>query len=366
MPFCTKRCNYCGFFSTTGKSELMDRYIQVLLNELDSYKEYLTGYKVQTIYIGGGTPSLIDPKHIISIVNNIKSNNRIHQDLEVTIEVNPESIDKEKLSLYKQAGVNRISMGLQAAQDELLEFMGRPYNFALFQSRFQEIKEAGFNNINLDLIFGIPNQSEADWEESLLSVIELKPTHLSCYSLELDNDSYWGKLYKKSQFQEVDAFTDRKFYWEAVEFLKQQGFNHYEISNFAKLGFESQHNLNMWKGQEYIGIGAGAYSYFQSSRYSNIDNLEKYLTSKFNIADKAAIKLNESEKIKEHIMLSLRLIDGLDIQEFNKKFQLDFNRLYKSQIDKLLAEKYIELTNHKLSLTEKGLDLWNTVVSEFL
>lgn len=368
IPYCQYQCRYCSFFTVIGKPKNAPLYFRALEKEIDSYKSQAKKYIIRTIYFGGGTPSLVNAHHIKSIVDKLKSTFIVANDVDISIETNPESLDEEKLNIYKSIGINRISVGLQAAQDKLLRYLGRSYKFELFDEKIRLVKSKNFDAVNIDLIFGIPTQTFEMWKETLDKVVSYKPDHIACYTLELENDSYWGKLYKKGKLKSVPDVLDRKMYHFAIKRLKEEGYEQYEISNFARNKNYSKHNLSFWSGGEYLGLGAGAFSYFNKKRFNNIENIETYMRGvlKDEKFREDVVRVNKATERFENIMVGLRLIKGLDLINFNKKFKIDFHKIYERQIESLRSKKLISITKNRLKLTAKGIDLLNQVVMEFV
>jgi oxygen-independent coproporphyrinogen-3 oxidase len=363
IPFCKSRCNYCSFFTTTNKLAAMSDYFLALQKEFEMYIPKLRDYRIETIYIGGGTPSIVNSKDLKSLLLYIKENIKLAENAEISIETNPESIEAEKLQDYLDAGINRISIGLQAWQDELLKKMGRLYSLETFLQKLSLVKTSGFKNIGLDLIFALPGQSVKDWEETLDNVIKLNIQHISCYGLELDNDSSWGKLYKSGKLEASAEEADREMYGLAKAKLLNAKFELYEISNFAKSGFECQHNLNFWSYQPYIGLGAGAFSFFENHRFNNVFSIEGYISKmqKSESASENIIQVSMQDQIKEAIILGLRKKKGINLSAFRKRFDVDILKAYKNEVDKLLREDLVVLTDSHICLSGKGLDFENEV-----
>ncbi len=351
-----------------GRTPQLPTYFKALQKELLSYERKLKNYSIKTIYFGGGTPSLVDASFIKETVEFIKNNFEVDTDAEISIESNPENITEEKLQTYLDSGFTRISIGLQAWQDRILSYLGRLYTIDKFVEVFKLVKKSGFKNINVDLIFGIPNQTLKDWKESVDNLIDLGPTHISCYSLEVDEESIFGKLEKMGKFFRAKESTDRKMYNYAKNKLKEARFNHYEISNFAKSGFECKHNLSVWNFEEYIGLGASAHSYFDNKRYNNVYSIEKYIASILlnKSAQENVERIGNERKMKEYILVHLRQINGIDLKEFEIKFKQKLEEVYKSQVSSLQSQKLIKLTENNLKLTSKGLDVENIVAMEFV
>ena len=379
IPFCKKKCEYCDFKSYSGKEELIDEYIKWLKYEIKEVGEgnrldYENGMDdlaiVKTVYIGGGTPSIINSKYITEILDEVRKSYVVENDAEITIEVNPGTVNKEKLITYKNSGVNRLSIGLQETHDNLLRELGRIHSFNDFLSTYNLARDIGFNNINVDLMLGIPNQSIDDLKENLDIVINLNPEHISVYSLIIEEGtSFYDKLNKNEIILPNDEM-ERKMYWLTKEKLEIAGYVHYEISNFAKKGYESKHNLSCWNQEEYIGFGVSAHSYTNNVRYSNIDTIEEYIANfeNDNETDNFVFheKQNKESKMREFMMLGLRKLEGVSIQDFKNKFGKNPIYIYKNEIEKLINETLISIDGDAIKLTNKGLDLANLVWEEFV
>ena len=379
IPFCKHKCQYCDFKSYEGKEKLIDKYIKWLKFELKGvgegnrldYENKLDDLAiVKTIYIGGGTPSLIDSKYITEILQICKENYTIDENAEITIEINPGTVEQEKLIEYKSSGINRLSIGLQSTQDRLLEKIGRIHTYKDFVNTYQMARRVGFKNINVDLMLGLPEQSIQDLEQSLNEILELNPEHISVYSLIIEEGTPFYEKMKKGQIELPDDEEERKMYWLVKNRLEQKGYIHYEISNFARPGFESKHNLSCWNQEEYIGIGSSAHSYTNNVRYSNIDSIEDYIknyeedkeTDNFIFNEKQ----NKSSKMKEFMMLGLRKIQGIHIQDFKNKFGENPIYVYRKELEKLINEDLLEIDGDIIKLTDKGIDLANLVWEEFV
>ena len=348
IPFCKSKCLYCDFNSFDNKNDLIEEYIEALIKEINSYNVT----ELDTIYIGGGTPSFIDEKHISRILANLPMAN------EITIEMNPGTITYEKLIEYKKAGVNRVSMGLQVADNTILKKIGRIHTLEEFEISYDLVRKAGFENVNVDLMFGLPTQTLDNFKESVEYLLKLNPEHISSYSLILHND-----IFKDLPSDE----EERKMYHYLVERMQAAGYKHYEISNFAKTGFESKHNLAYWKQVEYYGFGAGASSYLDEKRYTNVSDIRKYINQ---VNEGKDVKIleevqNFESKLNEYMMLGLRIIDGVNIQEVNEKFKVDVLEIYKERLEKLENMGLIKI-DENIALTKKGLDLANIVWEEFV
>lgn len=379
IPFCKQKCKYCDFKSYVGKENKIESYIKWLTYEIKEigegnrldYENNLDDLVViDTIYIGGGTPSFIESKYIKNIMDAIKENYTLADNVEVTIEVNPGTVTEEKLLDYKNAGINRLSIGLQSCKKELLEELGRIHNYEEFENTYKLARKIGFENINVDLMIGLPNQIIKDIKDSLNKIIKLEPEHISVYSLIVEEET---PIFKEIQNETLKLPSDeleRKMYWYVKDELEKSGYAHYEISNFAKPGFESKHNMNCWKQQEYIGVGAAAHSYTNGVRFSNVDTIEEYISNyeKGKEEDNLIFheKQNKQSMMKEYMMLGLRKIEGIKIQDFKNKFAENPIFSYRKELEKLVNEELIEIDGDVIKLTKKGLDLANLVWEEFV
>ena len=366
IPFCKQKCYYCDFISFPNIERMQEKYVQALLKEIENFIKENQELKIETIYIGGGTPSYIDSKYIEKILSLFNKKNLI----ESTIEVNPGTVNKEKLEAYKKAGINRLSIGLQSTINRLLKQIGRIHKFEDFLNTYNLAKNIGFNNINVDLMIGLPNQNIADIKKSLEEVVKLNPTHISVYSLIIEENTPIAQMVEKGELNLPDEEEERNMYWYVKNFLELQGYNHYEISNFSKKGYESKHNLDCWEQKEYVGFGLAAHSYINKIRYSNTDNLEKYIKNceegRFNENKTIQEKQNHFTQEQEYMLLGLRKIDGVSIQNFKNKFGENPIFVFRNELNKLVEEKLLKVTEDNIMLTNKGLDLANLVWEEFV
>lgn len=397
IPFCKHKCYYCDFVSYANKKKFFKKYVECVKKEIGKYARenrimsehgLEPKYVIKTIYIGGGTPSLIDEEYIEDILKSIRENFEITSNLEenykaqdeeiknynsqieTTIEVNPGTVTKEKLQKYLECGINRLSIGLQAVQDNLLKEIGRIHTFEDFQNVYKWAREVGFENINVDLMIGLPNQTLDDVKESTKKVMALKPEHISVYSLILEENTKLEDMVIKGKLELPDDEIERKMYWYVKKALEKHKYIHYEISNFARPGFESKHNSDCWNQNEYIGIGAAASSFMNNARYENTSDLEEYISNIENDKPSKNIQLQEllddESKIDEYMMLSLRKISGVNISEFKRKFNQNPIIRYNKILEKLIKEELIEIDGNNIRLSSKGIDLANLVWEEFI
>lgn len=365
IPFCKKKCKYCDFVSFFSNEEKIQTYFEKLIEEINSKK--IENKNVNTIYIGGGTPSFVNSKYIVEILENINKKFKIDVNAEITLEINPGTITKEKLLDYKKVGINRVSIGLQSTQNRLLELIGRIHNYEDFIRTYNLCREVGIKNINTDLMLALPTQSKEELIESLTNIIKLEPEHISIYSLILEEGTKLQKMIEQNILQIPDEKTERKMYWDTKRILEKNGYNHYEISNFAKKGLESKHNLDCWNQEEYIGFGLAAHSYINSKRISNTTDIEEYIKCKnFSNIIQIHEKQTREEKTKEFMILGLRKIEGVSISDFERKFRINPLFYFRFEINKLTENGLIEVDLDNIKLTKKGLDFANIVFEEFI
>ena len=373
IPFCLKKCYYCDFVSFMNKEDMIERYIYALCTEILQNADILCERKVDTIYIGGGTPSYIDAKYIKQILDTIYMVIDRKDLKEVTIECNPNSITKEKMDIYKECGINRVSIGVQSTKNDVLKTIGRVHSFEDFQNALDIVNNAGIDNISVDLIYPLPNLDFKRFKESVDYVIGLKDKnvkHVSIYNLEVHENTKLDFILKEGYVSLVDEDEEYEMYSYLKDTLENNGFHRYEISNYALPGFESNHNTRYWNQQEYLGFGVNASSFFNSSRYKNIPNLEKYIECiNTNVPTKTEVEdLDLLSLMKEYIILSLRKTEGLSLINFKSKYKKDVFDLFKIEIDELIGKGLLILdnTNNALKLTDRGLEVANIVWEAFV
>ncbi len=378
IPFCKQKCKYCDFVSFSNKEELIEEYIKCLCTEIkevgESIKSDIKNKKedveIKTIYIGGGTPSFIDEKHIEEIMRFIYKNYSIKDNTEITIEINPGTVDRKKLQNYKELGINRLSIGVQSTNNELLKMLGRIHTYEEFKNTYNLAREIGFKNINIDFIIGLPNQTIDDIEQIITEIKELKPEHVSVYSLILEEGTEITKLVNSKKLYIPTDELERDMYWKVKRGLEELRYIHYEISNFSKPNMESKHNIDCWEQKEYMGFGVAAHSYIDGVRFSNTENIEEYINNYENNKQENNFILHEKQdkdaKMREYMILGLRKIDGIDCGKFEAKFSEDIFSIFGSEIEKLLKEELIEIDGGIIRLSDKGIDLANMVWEEFI
>ena len=363
IPFCKQKCKYCDFISFSNKESYIEKYIKALKNEIIDNKNNAKEYEVTTVYIGGGTPSFIESSYIVEVLKTIKENYNIKKNAETTIEVNPGTVNEEKLKDYFNVGINRLSIGLQTTNNELLKLIGRIHSYEEFLKTYKLARKVGFKNINIDLMIGLPRQTIEDVEDSLKELISLNPEHISVYSLIVEEKTQIEKEISKGILKLPDEELERKEYWLVKNKFEEAEYKHYEISNFAKTGFESKHNVNCWEQKEYLGFGLAAHSYLHGKRFSNQENINQYINKNKKIIHE---EQNKEAMEKEYMLLGLRKIDGIKISEFKNKFVDNPIYVFKNELNKLVEEELIEVDIDQIKLTNKGIDLANIVWEEFV
>lgn len=366
FPFCKQKCNYCDFNSYCGIEDLIPGYMEAMILEVE--RDLPQSRPVGSIYFGGGTPSVLPPDLLVYFLNFIRDNFLLKDKTEITLEINPGTTNLDALILFKNAGFNRLSIGLQAVQDRLLQTIGRIHRWLDFQQIYESAREVGFDNINIDLIFGLPGQTIADWKESLEKVTQLKPEHISAYGLQLEEETPLDKLVKSGSLTLPPEDVVVEMMQWVMNFLPEAGYQQYEISNYSKPEYQSRHNLYYWIGHDYLGFGAGACSTFQQHRWSNWAEPREYI----NKILKGYPVVEESETIDrsiaaiERLMLGLRLRKGIDLKDFQDEFQIDLTKKLRKEIAQLQSNGLVNLTKSHLSLTDKGVLLSNTVIADLI
>lgn len=369
IPFCYSKCYYCDFNSVTDKEDI-EKYIKYLKREIDLYSDELRKYKLKTVFFGGGTPSFIDEKYIVEVLKHLYTKIEVSSLIEVTIESNPKTLNLEKLNTYKSIGVNRISLGVQTLNNSILKSIGRTHTSEDFYETHKLLTECGFKNINVDIMFNLPGQTLNDLKDTLEKVIKLDVPHISLYSLSIEERTPFFDMEAKGEISLSGEKTERDMYHDSIKLLKDNDYNHYEISNFAKIGYKCLHNLAYWQLKPYIGLGLSAHSNINNYRYGNVSKFSDY----FNLIDEDKFPIDgytkeyvESDmEIAEYIILGLRLSDGIDKSEFKNRYNSDIRDIFKGKLEKFKSEGLIYEDEFKIKLTEKGFDLSNIVFVEVL
>ena len=366
VPFCIKKCGYCDFYSVKWDEESENSYIRSAIDEIKGYRE-LEDYIVDTIFIGGGTPSVIMPQNIEKLIAAVKDTFTVAQNAEISMEANPNSLS-QNLKIYKETGINRLSIGIQSLKDDILKRIGRIHNFSEALQAIDLAQKQGFDNINADVMFNIPGQTLEDITDTIYQLISKDIRHISFYSLKLEEGTQMYSLEKNKVITMPVEDLEREMYYAGRTIMEEHGLMQYEISNFAVKGYECRHNLKYWNQVEYIGIGPSAHSFMGNTRYSNPSNLKEYTLSSGKEGFKRNIQevMDEDELMFEYIMLRLRLTEGLKFAEFKNKFIRDFEETYKAQIEKLLKDNLIYLDDEGIRLTHRGMDISNYVFASFM
>ena len=367
IPFCAQKCLYCDFPSFARKDHLRKAYIEALNKEIISLREKHNNLEINTIFIGGGTPSVLESDELECLLKEVAKLN-MAKDIEYSMECNPGNLTEEKLEVMKKYGVNRISMGLQAKQDNLLKGIGRIHNYTTFKENFLLAKKVGFNNINVDLMFGLPNQRLNEWEETLREIISLEPAHISAYSLIIEEGTAFYNLYENDKLKLPTEEEERKMYHLAKKILEENGFNQYEISNYAKEGKECRHNLAYWNMDNWIGVGSASASYMDGKRIKNISSVEEYINSinEKGEAIEEIINNSKNDNMEEFMFMGLRKINGIDENEFKNRFSMNINNVYGEIINKYIDEGLLIRESGRIFLSEKGIEISNIIMADFL
>ena len=386
IPFCAVKCKYCDFLSYDGESYgTMLRYVDCLCQEIKLYAPIADEYIVRSIFIGGGTPSLLDESLIVNIMAFIKKTFTLEKNVEVTIEANPGTLRHQKLNGYKQAGINRISIALQSADDSMLKRLGRLHNYDQFVASYKAARRAGFDNINIDVMSGLPGQSIHSYVDTLSKVIDYGPEHISAYSLSIEEGTPFAN--DPSILESLPPeMIERRMYEITKKLLSVNGYERYEISNYAKPGYECRHNMVYWTGGEYVGFGLGASSYFQGKRFSNLRDIFKYLnlmedlSDRFVETDNLETLYNETTRIlrenvtpiyidsrmEEFMFLGLRMMCGVSREDFAERFKKDIYEVYAPVLNKYIDEGYMATDGDRIYLTDMGIDVSNVILADFL
>jgi len=364
IPFCKQKCLYCDFPSYSGKERLMNEYTDALNKEILQKAEK---YSINSIFIGGGTPSYLKDSSLQSLLATLNKLN-LKENLEFTVECNPGTLNKKNLDIMKKYNVNRISMGLQATKNSILKEIGRIHSYEEFKNNYLLARDIGFDNINIDLMFGLPNQTLEAWEESLEEIAKLKPAHISAYSLIIEEGTRFYNLYEQDKLNLPNEDIERLMYLSTKDILNKYGYHQYEISNFAKIGKECFHNKVYWKCNEYLGLGVSASSFIDEKRIKNIDDIEEYI-EKVNKDENVIeqIHVNDiTDDMEEFVFMGLRMSEGIKINEFKKRFNKDIYEVYGDIIEKNIKRELLIYNSEKLFLSSRGMEISNYVMSDFI
>lgn len=364
IPFCKQRCFYCDFPTFAGKERFREDYVEALIKEIE---DKCSNYLIKTIFIGGGTPSYLEEKELEKLLIAVSKLN-LSDKLEYSIECNPGTVNEDKLKIMKKYGINRISFGLQSCNNQLLKKIGRIHTFKEFLENYNLARKIGFNNINIDLMYGLPNLTIQDWKDTLEKISELRPEHISAYSLIIEEGTAFYKLYEKDKLELPSEDDERVMDKLTKDILKSNGYHQYEISNFALPGKECEHNKVYWSLEEYIGVGSASSSYIDGYRLVNISNINDYIEKINNNISVVIDKYENSieDEMEEFVFMGLRMVSGIDLLKFKKKFGVDINSIYKEVIEKNIKDGLLVVEENKMFLTAKGMELSNSVMSDFI
>ncbi|RRD95077.1 oxygen-independent coproporphyrinogen III oxidase [Clostridiales bacterium COT073_COT-073] len=364
IPFCVRKCSYCDFLSMPTSERLQEDYVKALITEISLTAEKTKG-KVKSLYFGGGTPSLLTVSQMERIAESLYSCFSILPNAEISMEVNPGTIEKAKLNTYHRIGINRLSMGLQSTQNDELQMLGRIHTYEEFEKNYQLLRVEGFRNISIDLLLAIPNQSQAQMLSGLQRLINLRPEHISVYSLILEEGTKFYEI--RDSLNLPTEENEREMYWAADAYLIKNGYYPYEISNYALKGRECQHNLLYWSDEDYIGLGIGAASYWNGVRWKNTSDIKQYIKSPLPSAIREITQEKDEQRhLEDYLFLGLRKREGILIDKLNQSFDQPLQKIYALEIEKMQKQGLLEIVDGYLRLTQKGIDFSNMVFAEFL
>ena len=382
IPFCVRKCNYCDFLSAPADEETKEAYIQALLLEIESYRgSELSKRKIATVFFGGGTPSILEAEKITRVLDKIRDVFSLEPDCEISLEMNPGTVDLEKCKRYFNAGFNRISIGLQSPDDELLARLGRIHTYEQFLGTYDDVRVAGFKNVNIDLMSALPGQGIEQYCRGIEKVTMLSPEHISAYSLIVEEGTPFFDVYHNNSDLFPDEETDRKMYERTKEILEQYGYERYEISNYARDGYECKHNIVYWECDDYLGIGLGSASLVDEKRFKNTCDLKGYVQAWKSGTGKTMQRMEEESlsrwaQMEEFMFLGLRMMRGVSADEFERRFGEKLHKVYGCQIETLMKQGLLvcdkvvggggEIKPEYLRLTDKGIDVSNYVFEQFL
>ena len=367
IPFCVKKCNYCDFYSVKWDEISESKYIKSAINEIKSYSALSNKFVVDSIFIGGGTPSIVNPKNLENMINVIKSIFKVEENAEISMEANPNTLNKGNLNDYSSIGINRLSIGIQSLNDDILKRIGRIHNSKEALEAIEKAKQCGFANINADVMFNIPGQTIDDINNTISKLIKKDIKHISFYSLKLEKGTPMYTLEKNKEIFLPEEDEEREMYYAGRNIMEANNLFQYEISNFAAKGYECRHNLKYWNQEEYVGIGPSAHSFLKNKRFNNPSDLKEYILSgeNSNIQRNILEVMDDNQMIFEYIILCLRLTEGLKFADFENKFSINFKEVYAKQIEYLLKNNLIEIDDAAVRLTKRGMDISNYVFEQF-
>jgi len=369
IPFCRSKCDYCDFYSLPAGDELMDRYQKALLSQIKSMVPRLKGRTVDTIYFGGGTPSYYGEKRLREVLGYLQRHLNVSKGAEVTIECNPDTVDRKSMTRLRKAGVNRVSLGMQSADPEQLKCVHRIHDPQQVIWAVEDIRAGKIENLSLDLIYGLPGQDIDSWRDTIRTALALRPDHLSCYGLKVEEGTPLARRVDEGDQMDLpDGDSQADFYLEAVDRLQAAGFRQYEISNFARTGMESRHNLKYWMGREYAGFGPGAHSYLDGVRYAYPKDLTGYLEaleSGQTVATDEYESIPPREQAREYLLLRMRTLRGIEEWEYRRSFGLNFEPIA-HRLEFFESHRWAEQSDHRWHFTPQGFLLSNTLIADLL
>ena len=373
IPFCVRKCEYCDFLSAPAGADTQQEYVRNLLLEIEQKGVHCTDYEVTTIFFGGGTPSILKAGWIADILDAIHRNFKVRKDAEITIECNPGTLTFEKLSIYKSAGINRISVGLQSASDAELRELGRIHTYEDFLKSYDLIRKKGFSNVNIDLMAALPGQTLKSYEQTLRRVLALQPEHISAYSLIIEEGTPFYEKYEADELLREKGEkpqmlpseeTERLMYERTKELLLAHGYERYEVSNYARRGYACRHNIGYWRRENYLGFGLGSASLLENERFHNTTDLTDYLGGDYLAYEQE--KLDKKSQMEEFMFLGLRMTDGISTECFRQTFGLTVELVYGPVLEQQIADQLLRKEDGRIFLTERGLDVSNYVMAQFL
>ncbi|MFO7819630.1 MAG: radical SAM family heme chaperone HemW [Halanaerobacter sp.] len=368
IPFCAQKCHYCDFNSIAAHDDLINRYLKALKKEIRLVTDKYSSPKLGTIYIGGGTPTILSGTELSSILEECRQEFELERDLEITVEANPGTLNKKKLRLIKEVGVNRLSLGVQSFNNQALEKLGRIHKREDIIKSYQLAREVGFENISFDLIFALPGQSLGEWDKTLSQAIKLGPEHISAYNLKIEAGTVFAQWLKDGKIEKTEEDLDLAMYRRTIELLAENNYYQYEISNFSRPSYQSQHNKLYWQNEEYLSLGPGAHFYDGQYRGYNIVDIKDYCShlENDNLAIAKKDKLTIRERIEDQLILGLRLNSGISLIDFQEKFNKSVAEIYGDELKKLRAQNLIKKSSEHICLTPRGRELANQVLSSFV
>lgn len=367
MPFCVRKCAYCDFLSFPTDQETQNLYTRRLREDIDAMGKKYGDIPVDTIFIGGGTPSVPDSVLIVGIMEHVRKAFHVAEGAEISMEANPGTVTREKLTDYRRVGINRLSFGLQSANDRELKLLGRIHTWAEFLESFHLARECGFTNINIDLMSALPGQTRESWKDTLKRVTDLNPEHISAYSLIIEDGTPFGEKYGSEEGRKLlpDEDSEREMYHETKRFLRDCGYERYEISNYAKPGRACRHNIGYWTGLPYLGLGLGASSYMDGCRFAVNSDMKQYLEEKPGMFTDVE-KLTKKDMEEEFFYVGLRMTAGVSLPEFERRFGVSAKDVYPGLMETFVEEKAAVFQGDRFVLTDYGLDVSNYIMAQFL